>query len=193
MKLTNNRPDFLKRISYLLPPNPVCVEIGVDKGEFSQLILDNLNPSKLFLVDPWSPGSDKNDSPTYGSGIPTAYSTNEDYKLVYDKFYNQIIKNKVILRVDFSYNVVQDFPDDYFDFIYIDSCHLYGAVKADLNMFLPKLKRRGLMCGHDYFKGLPELGLEFGVIEAVDEFCKDENFDLFLLNENDYDWALRKN
>jgi hypothetical protein len=83
--------------------------------------------------------------------------------------------------------VVNDFPDNYFDFIYIDSCHLYNAVKSDLNIFLPKLKEGGLMSGHDY------LSFDnFGVIQAVNEFCDEHNFEMIILNNKGFDWTLVK-
>ena len=94
------------------------------------------------------------------------------------------------MRPDYSYNVVDDFKDQYFDFVYIDSCHLYEAVKADLNSFLPKLKEQGVMAGHDYVKYS-----NFGVIQAVDEFCQEHYYKMIVLNDNEYDsfdWALIK-
>ena len=190
MKYTNSRIEYLNEILNLLPQNSICVEIGVEKGYFSKLILQVLNPSKLFLVDPWSVGHDINDVEKYGSALnnlPTAYSTEDDYKNIHNVFYNEIKGNKVIVRPDFSYNVVDDFPNNYFDFIYIDSCHLYNAVKADLNMFLPKLKEGGVMAGHDYL-----VFDNFGVIEAVNEFCIEHNFEMIILNNEGFDWALIK-
>lgn len=194
MKLTNSRSEYLKAVSQILPKNPVCVEIGVHKGEFSKMILSELQPEKLFLIDPWEIGYDKNDKQTYDSGLPTAYSTENDFKFVFNQFYDEIRKNKVVMRADYSYNIVNDFPNNYFDFVYIDSCHLYNAVKADLNMFLPKLKENGLLCGHDYFKGVIEHGLIFGVVEAVDEFCIEKNFEMIILNNlhGNFDWTLKK-
>ena len=190
MKYTESRTEYLNEVLNLLPQNPTCVEIGVEKGHFSKLILEVLNPGKLFLVDPWHVGHDINEQETYGDilyNLPTAYSTEDDYKDIHNQFYNEIKNNQVIVRPDFSYNVVNDFPDNYFDFIYIDSCHLYNAVKADLNMFLPKLKEGGLMSGHDYM-----VFDNFGVIEAVDEFCVEHNFEMIILNNEGFDWTLVK-
>lgn len=190
MKHVNSRTEYLNEVLNLLPENPTCIEIGVAHGLFSRLLLDTLNPRKLFLIDPWEVGYDKNANETYGDtlkNLPTAYSTEDDYKKIQSNFYNEIKENKVIVRPDFSYNVVDDFPDNYFDFVYIDSCHLYGAVKADLNMFLPKLKQGGIMAGHDYL-----VYDNFGVIEAVDEFCVEQGFEMILLNNDGFDWALIK-
>ena len=190
MKTLNTRLEYLNELKNLLPISPVCVEIGVDNGNFSKQIFDVLDPKTLFLIDPWKTGHDINDNPTYGPSykyLTTAYSSDEDYDRVINTFKNEIKNNTVILKKDFSYNVVNDFPDNYFDFIYIDACHLYNCVKADLKNFLPKLKNTGLMCGHDYFNHE-----SFGVIEAVNEFCVEYNFEMIILNNDGWDWVLKR-
>jgi cephalosporin hydroxylase len=42
------------------------------------------------------------------------------------------------------------FDDRLFDFVYIDACHEYQKVTADIEAWLPKIKRGGLIAGHDY-------------------------------------------
>jgi hypothetical protein len=51
------------------------------------------------------------------------------------------------------------------DFIYIDGNHTYSYVKADLANYWPKIKRDGILSGHDFDYRSP------GVIKAVTEFC----------------------
>lgn len=48
------------------------------------------------------------------------------------------------------------------DLIFIDADHRYENVKADINAWLPHVKRSGILCGHDY-------GIFNGVTEAVNE------------------------
>jgi len=55
------------------------------------------------------------------------------------------------------------FPDEYFDFIYIDAAHDYEHVYEDITLWLPKLKKDGIFAGHDYWKKFP------GVVKAVQE------------------------
>jgi hypothetical protein len=186
-----NRTEFLQNISKQLPKNPICIEIGVHGGFFSKYIFKILKPQKLYLVDPWEIGSDKNSNQKTYSGtlshLNTAYSTNEDFIKVNQSFAQQIIEGSVVLKKGFSYDVVNDFPDAYFDFIYIDATHIYECVKADLTMYFPKLKHTGFLCGHDYCNHP-----SFSVIPAVDEFVAENNLDLFLLS-NDSDFAIKRN
>ena len=50
--------------------------------------------------------------------------------------------DNIIHHRDFSYNVVNKFEDNSIDFIYIDADHTYESVKQDLELYLPKLKKR---------------------------------------------------
>ena len=46
--------------------------------------------------------------------------------------------------------VITSFPDNYFDFVYIDGDHSYEGSKSDLKNYYPKVKRGGVISGHDY-------------------------------------------
>ena len=190
------REQFLKGLRPLLPPNCVCAEVGVASGVFSAFILEHLSPSQLFLIDPWGIGSADANAPVthYLNGLATAYSNERDLKGVRERFKKQIQEGSVVLKRGFSYDVVESFPDDFFDFIYIDACHIYESVKADLEMFLPKLKDTGLMCGHDYINVR-----KWGVIEAVEEYKSLHGLSwaippLLVSGEEEHttDWALYK-
>jgi predicted O-methyltransferase YrrM len=69
-------------------------------------------------------------------------------------------------------------PDNTLDFCYIDADHSYDGVKKDLNIWLPKVKSGGIICGHDYVKDGnlynkadgSLIGL-FGVQRAIKEFA----------------------
>jgi hypothetical protein len=192
MQIVNGRPEFLRALKDFLPSNPSCVELGVLSGEFSKMILDELDPSTLFLVDPWEVGDDKNaNGQTYNetlSFLKTAYSNEGLHRQVIERFQEHISLNKVKVIKAYSYDAVENFDDASIDMVYIDACHLYESVKADIRDYLPKLKRSGLMCGHDYFEYS-----NFGVIRAVDEFLQENtDFEFLILNNNGFDWAIRR-
>ncbi len=79
-----------------------------------------------------------------------------------------------------------DFPDNYFDFIFIDADHRYSQIKQDLIAWYPKLKKGGIFSGHDCDVSLQEynnLSLDYkekdcilihiGVIQALRELHPD--------------------
>ena len=70
-----NRQSFLEHVSSLMPKDSIYVEVGVYTGNFSQMILEKINPALLYLVDPWEIGSDKNSTEkhyTYLDNLQTA-------------------------------------------------------------------------------------------------------------------------
>jgi len=55
-----------------------------------------------------------------------------------------IIRKKTVQLGD------DDIAPESLDWVYIDGCHEYEAVLADLRFFLTRVKRGGLICGDDY-------------------------------------------
>jgi len=80
-------------------------------------------------------------------------------------------------------NIVPILPNDYYDLIYIDADHSMNSVIRDIKFSLPKLKKNGIICGHDYIPDSPTL---FGVALAVNEIFGKENIKIF----SDYSWAV---
>ena len=59
------------------------------------------------------------------------------------------------------------FPDGSTDFVYIDADHCYKPVKIDVEMWMPKLKPDGWLCGHDYRGQGTANGVEQALIDTV--------------------------
>ena len=63
-----------------------------------------------------------------------------------------------------STTVAQTFDDGSVDAVFIDADHRYEHVRADIAAWLPKVRRGGMIAGHDYESR------EFpGVVQAVKE------------------------
>lgn len=128
------------------------VEIGVQMGINSDSILHELNMEMLYLIDPW----EKYDN----------YDRNYDYdtsmSLVVEKF---IFKNNVSIIRDYSEKAYFQIEDNSLDFIYIDGNHDYEHVYQDIMLYYPKIKKGGVISGHDSFN-CPD------VLEAVRDFCE---------------------
>lgn len=61
-----------------------------------------------------------------------------------------------------SVKAAEMFEDGSLDFVYIDASHDYEDVKADINAWLPKVRKGGMLAGDDYL-------IYPGVKQAVDE------------------------
>ena len=166
LKVILNRTELLK----LLPHHGVVAELGVDKGAFSEKILTENAPEKLHLVDVWK-------TERYHEGL-----MNE----VMQKFKQQIENNTVKIDRGFSTEVGKQFPNEYFDWIYIDTNHSYKTTKEELELYANKVKKDGIIAGHDFVIGNWKGDVKYGVIEAVYEFCVSNDWQLLYLTTEMY-------
>ncbi|MFO7826273.1 MAG: class I SAM-dependent methyltransferase [Cyclobacterium sp.] len=160
-KLLSTREQLLA----LLPQNGIVAELGVNQGDFSRMILDVNLPATLHLVDVWK-------------------SERYPKKLFYEvsqKFRTEIRKGKVVINRGLSTDVVDQFPDRYFDWIYIDTAHNYKTTKLELEQYKNKIKEGGIIAGHDFIVGEIDVPWKYGVIEAVYEFCLEHDWEIIYL------------
>jgi len=132
-------------------------EIGLGRtGAFRKIL--KLIPESIFEywgIDPFFPSF--------------AIGEEEKYEKTRTHFYLKACKSMLqypqlrIIRAP-SPEIAKIFPDEFFDLVFIDANHSYDAVKADILAWLPHVKLRRFLTGHDYFHG------ESGVVKAVDEF-----------------------
>lgn len=85
---------------------------------------------------------------------------------------NHIIKSGLqmeLLEMS-SLDASTKYPDDYFDFVFIDSSHTYEQTKAEILLWQRKIKDSRILAGHDYnFQEGKE------VLEAVNEIIGVDN------------------
>jgi hypothetical protein len=180
------------------------VEVGTFKGNFSKEILDMWGGT-LYMVDVWRPLSDEEylDSSNHVNFINGVYGEAMDNISGYE--------DRAIMVRASSEISSKMFEDNSLDFVYIDANHAYDYVVQDINVWYPKLKEGGYLCGHDYididwyndpnfaenkkdkhiWNGDSYHGV-FGVNPAVDEFCKKNNYIPTITNEWFGTWSLKK-
>ncbi|MEZ6937829.1 class I SAM-dependent methyltransferase [Aeromonas sp. S12(2024)] len=156
--LLTNRSALLR----LLPKQGIVAELGVAAGDFSRQIFDVCQPAELHLIDVW--GSERYGETLY-SKVKTQFSTNQSPA-----------RPVVSIHRQTSLDALQQFPDDYFDWIYIDTTHSYELTRDELRGYANKIKPNGIIVGHDYMQGNWSSQLRYGVIEAVHEFCVEYNY-----------------
>ena len=68
-------------------------------------------------------------------------------------------------------------PDGSLDFVFLDADHSYPGISSDIALWGPKIKKGGVLCGHDYdHPSFPD----WGVKRAVDEFIAESGLTLEL-------------
>jgi len=207
MERPANRDEYLQLIKSWLPENPTVLEIGVEAGHLSTKILETLDPAELHLLDPWetNPGNGKIYSEGHMNNVPTAHSNVGMQIAIERKFSGEIKDGVVHIHRGYSSDLVDKFEEGYFDFVYIDGCHLYDSVKEDLNNYLPKVQNQGILGGHDYISKevkFEQQGvvysnqLGYGIKQAVDELLEErKDLELVAVVSDDWpfpDWAIRR-
>lgn len=138
-----------------LPKNfTFCVEVGVREGWFSRYILENTSMT-VHSIDPWEKNKEL--------GNPDqAYEICKKVLSTYGE------RSKMVKA--YSPNISIDYQNESIDFVYIDGLHDYSSVISDINAWWPKIRKNGILSGHDFNeKKWP------GVTAAVKEFCKNND------------------
>lgn len=157
-------------IKDILPDNCIGCELGVFEGDFSQKLLDSNKFSILYLVDSFH-GHASNFGKKYKDASVLEKIVSERFK---DNSNVKIIKNT-------SINFLNSMPENFFDFIYIDTVHDYNITKQELEYSRRVIKNKGLLCGHDFHTTKFPL-----LVRAVTEFCKKYNYTYSLTSEDHY-------
>ena len=183
------RRDGRDALLKLLPADSVGAEIGVWKGDFSARILRSVRPARLHLIDPWSFRRDDAHQDAWYGGKAAADQAAMDriHEQVVRRFRKETAAGVVEVHRSPSAEAAALFPDGYFDWVYVDGDHVYEAVRADLDLFDPKMRAGGLIAGDDY----GQVGWwEDGVTRAVDEFVEARGYEVMSLAANQF--VLRK-
>lgn len=136
--------DLCVYIKNKLPSSNLnIIEIGSYCGASTEIFATHFPNSTINSVDPWE---------MYVEDCSSYDLTQQGLELkeaeqIFDKLilkYSNIIKNKTS-SVEFSKTI----KEETVDFIYIDGNHQYSSVIEDLRTWYPKIKKNGMMCGHD--------------------------------------------
>jgi hypothetical protein len=168
MKFTKTREELIVNV----PQGCTFAELGVFSGVFSEKIRTLLKPKKLYLVDIFEGkmgSGDVNGDNFKFINLNNSYNELKKKYLGYPEI--EIIRSQT---VDF----LKSLPNGHLNAVYIDADHSYEAVKQDLNLSFQKVGKNGLIMGHDYEEN------EFpGVVQAVDEFCQQNDLKICLLSQ----------
>jgi hypothetical protein len=141
------------------------VEVGVKHGGYSEYLLQHWGGRRLISVDAWKafPEDEYRDE---------ANVSQHEFDVIYANTCKRLSvfgERSQIMRC-LSVEAAGQLPDASMDFVYLDARRDYDGVVEDLNAWFPKVRRGGVLAGHDYLDG-QVAGTEFGVKRAVDEFA----------------------
>lgn len=144
-------------------------EIGVASGRHAAQMLNAVPDLHLYLVDPWQ-----------------GYFR---YKQeLCDKRYTAAQKRLGHRNVTFmkmtSLEAAQQIEDGSLDFVYIDGDHRFDAVMMDIILWAPKVRKGGIVSGHDYYHFY-----QAGVVDAVRAYVQAHNINSWYITwEKEASW-----
>ncbi len=150
----------------------VGAEVGVFRGNTSEALLSEFRDLSLWMVDPWSTFDGE-------SQFDRASQAEFDSSMEAAMLWSEFAKNRRYVLRQASPAAAERFSDGSLDFVFIDGNHLYENVVADITAWWPKVRRGGLMTGHDYAVYGDATG-KWGVKRAVDEFVSAADRELTL-------------
>jgi hypothetical protein len=164
--------DRRESLYQYMTPNGIGCEVGVFNGDFSQRLLENVHPTKLYLIDPWALYRKK--SPFQGEGnILTQKDWDAVYQNVCDRFKD---RPEVVVIRDRGEAAADFFEDETFDWIYIDGDHSYEGSFVDFFKYFPRLKPGGVLIADDFTcLGVRKAFTDFRKISKDIDFIKVED------------------
>ncbi len=171
-----DRGDLAKFIAEM-GPNITGVEVGVAAGQYSETLMKANPTMNLYGVDPWEPYNTYKDyvkKSTFSQLLADTHSRMDKYPT-----YHFVRK--------YSMDALSDFEDNSLDFVYIDANHSDPWVTQDITEWTKKVKKGGIVSGHDYarIKGRNgEDSKNWVVIQALDTYRQDHPIRLYIWGLN---------
>jgi len=158
------------------------VEIGVAYGYHADFICTTLPEVTYVGVDPYKANYDLND--IFCDDVKKLFKENDSQRAM-DRLFATVSDNlkafnsRATIKRGLSWEIADQIDDGSVDLVYIDGDHTYEAVLKDLNAWVPKIKKGGIVCGDDI--GWP------GVKKAVDEFFLKDQKNYQLISKNGFE------
>jgi predicted O-methyltransferase YrrM len=137
-------PGLYSMIVERFPTDSHFVEVGTWKGMSAAYMAVEIKNSgkniKFDCVDTWD-------------FVPSQIEIPKDmFNNLYEIFIENIepVKELITPIKALSWDGAIFYENESLDFIFIDAAHDYESVKKDINAWFPKLKKEGIIAGHDY-------------------------------------------
>jgi hypothetical protein len=159
-------PRFFREMCY-----NTGVEVGIWEGEYTEKFCKE--GFKMFGIDPWKARGNQNQDQQDARCI-RAIERLKNYDC-------DVIRKR-------SMQAITDFEDESLDFVYIDGDHSYRFVVEDIREWSKKVRKGGIVSGHDYACNDPEINAlpqryrkheEVG--RAVDEYIEANGIENFYI------------
>jgi len=145
----------------------VGIEVGVSTAVGSLGMLWRMPNLKLYCIDPW----EHRDLEPYEANL-----AQEVHDGAYAEALNRLspYTDRVVVLRNRSDDAV-DLTPEQVDFIFIDGHHEYSQVVKDIKNYAPKVRKGGLICGHDYGQ-VPDVTRAVQEVYPINDIKTGEDF-----------------
>ena len=185
MASVESRDDFPLALAMMNQRVGTIVEVGVRLAEFSVRMLTLWPGGKYILVDPWEHVASRDE---YFDSANV-----EDQESIYFRALAAIEPFgtvPAVMRMR-SLDAAALLVDNTIDLVYIDALHHYQGVMSDMHAWWPKLRRGGILAGHDFLLDY-KADTIFTVRPAVEEFARKMGLVLFRTYDGFATWYFVK-
>ena len=169
-RLFANRNDLISSMRSVIEGG-VIAEVGVAQGDFSEFLLQELEPTKFVAFDIFN---------MHEWGAAWGDSTsNVLNNMTHLEFYRRRFADRgtqITIEVGMSHLNLANYPDKSFDLIYIDADHSYEGVKKDAEIAKNKVSDDGFIVFNDYMRFDHVYGYFYGVVRVVNEIIVNDNW-----------------
>jgi hypothetical protein len=172
----------IQALKPFLATHAVAAELGVLKGDISREIVQNLEPTRLHLVDPWY---------LLGAEWPWEHgdrSTIHALTGILQDFDSEIARGQVVLDVAYDQDFLATVPDGFFDWVYLDTTHEYQQTKLELQLLQKKVKPSGIIAGDDWQPDPAHR--HHGVYKAVQELVAEGTYEILYADTRNLQWVI---
>jgi predicted O-methyltransferase YrrM len=132
--LTKGEVEGLKKLTEMLPPNPVVVNLGAGSGTSGLAILETREDVTLYTVDIHS------DSPL--GSLKSEMNAIENSGIKYEGRYTQILGD--------SAETGRNWENGEVNMVFVDADHSEKGIRADIEAWLPRIAPLGIFAFDDY-------------------------------------------
>ena len=139
------RPEMYKLFAEL--GFTVGLETGIEKGKNATVMYENIPNLKLYGLDSYK----QHPQCSYAFHAAKRHWNPKAIKNWKDQCLKRM-KGKNYIKIEkFTEDAIHDIKDNSLDFVYLDADHSYDFVMQDMILLGRKLRKGGIMSGHDYF------------------------------------------